>query len=708
MQLMADAVAVLGSRHGVVIDPAHAQCRIIRFDPFDKAPRFKLAAGAIINGKRYVLPLGGQGERFDFYDQRISPCTISMMAVHATSNVKVKLTIAAPFRPRDTEFSTTPVLDVRLTAEALPGHYRWTKKTVEADQVELFLAWEGETLDCVPAGDRDVDMRFESTRRAAAPRNASSSSEVKMEPLAQHDRLVLLSGRRDGCEFRQVSSAAAPAELHVAWCTWSEPVLEVQQQRVPFRYARKFTGLNVVCDWARANPDAIAANAETVDRIVGDNDCSLSVNNLLAQTLHSWLINTWWATAGQREWFSVCEGNCYFHSTVDVEYTQAPFYLSVWPELLGIELDWWPEFSKDGAAAIGERGAGTKYLSHDMGQFATANGQVYPHDMEVEEVSNYIILSYAYWRRMGDDGYVRKHIDTIRAYMDFIRACDTTGNGVPDIGMANTIDDASPAIQFGKEQIYLAVKAMAAFVVGAAMLKHADPGEGTTAYEAQADAIRSVISQKGWLGDHFATLLTRSGYIVNPWSGVGSDCAEIPGWDAAHIYTVNGMAVLDMVGLDLGINRQWITKDLQVATQRCLSRYGCTHSDYVPEEVTAIEQPTGGLAGMAASPGWVSMNMLRDIAAFYRGVDLRYLSDRYWEWQTTTNSQDPAMFFETFKGSFLSWYPRGVAIWGYFDALAGRVIDKVAGIDETRGGIPQVRAPRLIDAEWAKPAIARS
>jgi hypothetical protein len=106
------------------------------------------------------------------------------------------------------------------------------------------------------------------------------------------------------------------------------------------------------------------------------------------------------------------------------------------------------------------------------------------------------------------------------------------------------------------------------------------------------------------------------------------------------------------------------------------------------------------MAGVSAKPGWISMNMLRDIAALYRGLDFRHLSERYWNWQLTTNSQSPALFFETFGGNYLHFYPRGVAVWGFFDAVAGRVIDRVAGVDECSPKIPGIKAPRLIDADW--------
>jgi hypothetical protein len=65
-----------------------------------------------------------------------------------------------------------------------------------------------------------------------------------------------------------------------------------------------------------------------------------------------------------------------------------------------------------------------------------------------------------------------------------------------------------------------------------------------------------------------------------------------------------------------------------------------------------------------------------------------------------TNSQEPKLFFETFSGNNLCFYPRGVAVWGFFDALAGLVVDRVAKVDRTRPALPGVRVPRLLGADW--------
>ncbi len=639
--------------------------------------RLNIRAGVIINGKEMLLPLSADGGGFIFYDQRLSPCSITLMGIDDASTVKVKFSVTTPFRPRDLAFSTTPVLSLRLEASTLGGNFRWSEKSIEVEEVEIFLEFAGPGIEVAASGEDCVDLCFAD----------------------QHDRLVVTAGSRTGTRFTQKVALGGDAQpLEVAWCTYSAPVLEIHDVRYPFYYAKQFADLDAVAEWARQHPAALRENAMRVDGLIGANTFSQSTNHLLAQTLHAWLIDTWCVDRNGSDWFSVWEGSCYFHSTVDVEYTQAPFYLAVWPELLRSELDFWPEYSKDGTRTLGERGAGTLFLSHDTGNLCAANGQVYPHDMEVEETTNYVILSYAYYQRSADDSIIRKHAKILEQYLAFVAACDTTGTGIPDRGVANTIDDASPAVQFGEEQTYLAVKVLASYAVGAEMLDLLGKDALAARYRQLAEVVRRRIEEAGWQGDHYATLLKKGGRIFDAWQGTTVELEEIPGWDAAHIYTVNGLALLDMIGYDLGLAHDKLVIDLHVATRRCLREYGCVHSDYTPNEAA---NAVAGLAGASLSPGWISMNMLRDIAAFYRGVDLRYLTDRYWEWQTTTNTQEARVFFETFSGNNLCYYPRGIAIWGYFDALAGRVIDLVRGVDEETPPFPGVQAPRLFDADWA-------
>lgn len=703
--MMCDALAVLGSRHGLVFNPVERKASLIRFSRFGALPEVHLRAGLEIGGRTVILKLAPEGDTFFFHDQRLTPCTMALKGLDPGTNTKVTLTVISPFRPRDGDFSTTPVLHLRLTAEPLPGNFRWMGKEKLPETARLFLEIDGPDFTLSPNGRDAVDVAFESVAFYPVHEQEGPIRDGKKEPVGQKDRLVGLSGERDGTRFVQDFTPIVGEEtvLDVAWCTWSEPMLQIHGEKKPFRYAKALPSLDAVADWARANPTALVENAAKVDGILLENNLAQPVNQLLAQTLHSWLINTWWVDRDGRDWVSTWEGNCYFHSTVDVEFTQSPFYLAVWPELLASELDFWPEFAKDGERCLGERGKGTKFLSHDVGSGAACNGQVYHHEMEVEEAANYLILAFAYWRRTGDDSLLRKHAGTIKDFAAFIRACDTTGNGIPDKGVANTIDDASPAVQFGTEQVYLAVKALAGLACAEQILFHVKGADDSFLQDLgeACGKIRAALDDRGWnaKGKFYHTLLEKSGELTNPWTGEKVHFDEIPGWDAPHIYTANALPPLDMVGFSLGLDETKLGQDLVHATARCLREYGCVHTDFANEQMQDLAAMEG-LAGASSNPGWIAMNMLRDLAAAYRGVDLRDLSARYWNWQQTVNSQEPRIFSETFGGNNLSWYPRGLGFWGLYDAFRGRVLDKVANKDESRGGLPGVKVNDLLGAEW--------
>ena len=699
MLLTVDSVTVLGSRHGLLLDPIRKNVELIRFDLFEALPKLHLRAGVRIGQRELVFPFC-EGTPFTFYDQRSTPCSVFYTAIDALSGVKVKLSFTTPFRPRDGEFSTTPVLMVRMETERLQGQFRWEKATETPHEVELFFQVEGDVAETQPFGNDAVELRFTSHAGYVREKEDGTLASRVTQACTQIDRLVALQGRvREKRFTRSVTFDGTPQPLTIAWCTHSEPVFQLHHEVLPFRYTVRFPDLESVVQWARSNPEAILENGRRVDAIVAQNNCSSSVNHLLAFTLHTWLANTWWLSNDGKDWFSVWEGSCYFHSTVDVEFTQAPFYLSVWPELLRLQLAEWPAYARDGVLTLGEIGEGTRFLSHDMGSHASAGRQHYPHEMEVEETANYLILSFAYWRRTGDASLLQEHNRTLVDFLWFLIRADTTGNGVPNIGVANTIDDGSPAIQFGREQVYLAIKTLAALRAGIEILQTLNHEKLAAKCCSQADLLTLTILEKGWQKDHFGVLVEKAGRLKNPWTGEEQDYAEIPGWDAPHIYATNALPVLDMVGFDIGLPREILQRDLEIGAERCQRQYGCVHTDFIRKDHASTQQ-SAGLAGASLSPGWISMNMSRDIAAFYREIDLRHLADGYWDWQLTTNTQQPFLFFETFGGNNLNFYPRGIAIWGYFDALGGIVVDQVRGVAEAQASFAGVRVPFLLNADW--------
>jgi len=698
MNLMGDGLAVLGSRIGLIWDPSNRKSFLVRHGAHPGIP-LEIHAGIKIKDKTICFPLSLENELFGFLDQDNTPSTIKLSGVDPETGIHVKLTVRIPFRPRDFEFSTIPVLLFDVSVERFSSQFRWTE-SVKDEKIEgkVFIEFGGSDFTFAK-NQRSIEVSYTSVVKIP---DVSGVDMGNFEPLniKSKDRIVPISGSFDGMSIYQNFSLARGEKselLSAAWCTYDPPVLNVIGDRCPFLYLKKFKSVDDVENWILSHSDELRETNTKVDSLFASHNLGDSVTRMMSYTLHSWLINTWLVDRPDgRKWLSVWEGSCYFHSTVDVEYTQSPFYLSVWPELLALQLDEWPYFGKDASVLLGDSGKDLLFLSHDIGYLSECTKQYYPHEMEVEENANYIQLAYAYWRRTGDDSLIKKHEQFIYKLLNFILACDTTGNGIPDKGCANTIDDASPAIQFGSEQVYLGVKAMTAVRCGIEIFKYL--GKPVADYENFVKKAVDTIESRGWVNDHYVVTLTRTlDGIINPWSGEEMS-GELEGWDAYHIYTSNGIAIMRMVGMENVLDESRLKSDLINSLVHTKGKYGCRHTSYVNTKPTNLLVP--GLAGSAPKVGWVSMNMIRDIAAAYHGVDMFSMVQNYWDWQVTSNSQQVFMFFETFYGNNLNFYPRGLAVFGYLEAAAGFSLDTVSGRQNTEPVRNFLEVPLLYFANW--------
>jgi hypothetical protein len=672
---------------------------MVRFDTFELAPRFDLKAGITINGRERLFPFTKvSGYDFDLVDQRTAPCSLRWIGMDAQTALKVTLTVSVPFRPGDLEFSSTPVLAIQLQVERIPGQFRWTNPDVTSGQPELFVEIGDGALSPVEGRSADeIHLIFKSWLR---PDNDPKFPRQNSHAREQRDALVAAGAIRTQRGFRKSVRIGTDESLVLYWCAWPGPALQVDGVAWEFFHARQFMDLDAVVAWARANGAQVTRNARVLDGMIQNHTLGQAVDHLLAYTLHSWAMNTWLVSRGDERWFSVWEGSCYFHSTIDVEFTQAPFYLAVWPELMRLQLRQWASRSLDGSQSLGRLGEGTRFMPHDVGRYAEVGAAAYPHQMEVEETANFLLLLFADWRRSGIDSLVREFRHLVLELGRYLRATDTDGSGVPDLGTANTIDDGSPAIQFGRRQVYLALKTRAALLAACDMLESVLPGEHVSDWRSAAERILARIEKDAWQGDHYGVLVEKAARLRNPWTGAWRDYAEVPGWAAAHIYISNVLPVLDMVGASLGLDPERLNSDLRVSTERCLREYGCIHTDH--REQASGNVQSAGLAGSAQEPGWISMNLLRDLAAIRRRITIVPQMERYWEWQVLTNTQGVHLFFETFGGNNLCFYPRGVAVWGIFEAVSETVVDRVAGKISANASALGLKVPELWKCPWSE------
>lgn len=698
MQLMGHSISIFGSRFGLAFDPTKKRANLIRHDAHPGLP-FEISVGFELDGQRRYLPLSQDGEAFEFCDFDTTATSMRMVGIDPKSGMRVSIKVTIPFRPRDVEFSVTPAIFLDVDCDRMENSYRWTKmenrdKAIEGRFfIELKNIAEESIFNFTPSlNENRILIDYQSPYR-----------DLKKEPIKYMDSLNYLDVLEGNLDDKSVMEEFKlhPGEraksIKLSLTTYDESILRVLGDQVGFKYHQYFKNLAEVSNWAKQNRDQVMENSRLVDGIFDHHTLGQSYKHLMIQTLHTWLGNTWFTVRPNgQDWYSCWEGNCYFHSTVDVEYTQTPFYLTVWPELLELLLDQWSHYGKPGHIVFGleESGKDTVVMSHDMGEYTLCNHQIYPHDMPVEENTNYLLMLFSHYLRTGKTELIHKHKGLLKQLIDFILACDSTGNGIPNLGTANTVDDGSPAVQYCSEQIYLGVKAMSAVEAGYKMLELTGDYD-TSKYKKYVETAGKTIEDTGWENNHYVVTTNKSlDGLLDSWTNKPVS-GEAEGWNEYHIYTTNGLTLLDMCGYTTSLNDEKLKIDLKHALEKTELKYGSSHSSYRKEEI----------ASHPSKIGWISMNMLRDISAAYRGLDFFRMIESYWDWQLVSNSQEYMGFHETFYGNTLCFYPRGVASFGYFDAMVGFSYSPVLGQRSFMPIRSNIKVPLLIFADWKKGTV---
>jgi hypothetical protein len=250
------------------------------------------------------------------------------------------------------------------------------------------------------------------------------------------------------------------------------------------------------------------------------------------------------------------------------------------------------------------------------------------------------------------------------------------------------VDDASPAVQFAREQTYLAFKTLAAFRACAEMAKASKDARFAQICRKRMRLINKALAGV-WMGDHYPVCMVRSARgLKNPWTGKPLSEAQIEGFDAYTLYTGNGLLYLLMTGTDVECDEEKLRTDVVSTRAASLSEYGCTHSSV----------DTANL--------WVSQNLWRDFVAAYLGLDMLDMIDRYWAHQVFENTSGrEGGFTDTYGANWLSFYPRGAAAFGIFPAGLGLRFDRT----KRRITLAPVRAPMRMPilqlADWKRGRI---
>lgn len=672
MPVMSTCLGRLGSRFSMIFDPhrhnvGYGALGLMRQE------QAELVIGLDDGKGNYAtLPLCAEGKRFHMLDQRQTMTSLVYEAHSLAHGVRFTTQIVAPFWPQDERTSTVPAYIVKFRIEKIP-RVRWTscddvkRKGVLRFGLKLPIAKPKKAPDGLHY-EYDVDVGGEIT-----------TGEGGMElDFAPHSRRVQVGGRAhdiitplEGKWRVRKGMLEAPYSLlkhdaveftaaMIGYC--GDALFERFGKPMKMKYAKAWKSAEDVAAFVGKNHESLCAKSAEFDDLWLDSSLPMSVQDLSALSFQSYLMNTLWCEGEKgQQWFSVWEGSCWYNSTVDVTYNEAMLYFACWPQLLELIFEQWSQHGTDADEDRSEIDDGDPpipglVLQHDMGSGWTANGQSYHHTMPVEENSNFLLMLYAHGKWWGREELYEDYADFCRDLADYLLWTDSTGNGFPDRGTANTIDDATPAVQYGRDNIYLGIKRLGALHAARRMFDAV--GDAAYSRKCAAEVRRAVKSlNAGWLGDHWGVCLDKSAKgLVDCWSGKPLPYKTLPGWDAYSLYTTNGLLYLLMIDdLPAGISADRLREDVVNATRASMTRYGCGHSSMDKENM------------------WVAMNVWRDCAAGYLGEDMLANSERYWAQQLFSNgpgSEKPNCFTETSLTNNLVWYPRNTAIFGLTMAMA--------------------------------------
>jgi len=681
MNLHATSVSRLGSRFTLVLDPyakhvLHSALGRWVDQPMDLTIGIETEKGEVV-----ALPFTGKAEMFDAVEQELRLCGVRYRAHSVKYGVRLEVEILAPFYPQDVTVSTVPLFYFTVKVQPQPRLF-WTSCQNPVQKGKLVVRLQREGTQMTPLQDA---LALEYTvSHVADERFTIRDFIVGENPPVAHERIVPLTEgtlvEKNGLALPFDFTQSEETSLRFAWCTHIDaPVLEVFGKPMRFLYTRQFANVDEVAHFAREEADTLLRKTEFVESLLDEASLSKSQLDLIRFSFQNFLLNSWWVVdeAGE-QWFSVWEGSCYFHSTVDVEYNNGLVYFAFWLPLLEKLLDEWARFEMQDEVG--------SYLAHDMGTHARVGKQAYPHPMQVEENANYLLMLHAYWHWTGHIEPARRHRALCQRLVDYFERSDTTGNGFPNEGVANTIDDASAAVQYAREQVYLAVKTLSACHAAAQIARALGDNEWQAQCERIVKRIRETLDAQAWLGDHYAVCLERIAEgLKDPWTGEPLH-GELSGWDAYSLYTANGLLYLLMSGHTPPVDLSRIRQDIVSAYQHSLTEYGCTHTSADKSNV------------------WLSQNLWRDYIAAYLGAGLPDNSSRYMAMEQLMNTAGLNKgFIDTYFTNNLCFYPRGITSIGYLFALCGLQIDRTQGIVRLRKTATYpCRVPLLPLADWQK------
>lgn len=689
-------VASFGSRISMNFRPGTREIYLSPIGRFLDKP-VSINFGVVYDGRKYglnffdekkVWGFGNDQTEFEFIEQHEEFDRVIFRCRDYRIGVDCVFEFIAPFYPQDKEFCTMPALFVKATVNRL------IDRAVRADdekEIQIYCDLMGSDFKEEQGGMYQSDRYFLYDDYIHYQDTAYLKDFLKGLPYVkdgiQGDMFITCTGenRIDGKTILadgMISQTKAAESCFVIAGYTSDTVLCAKEEKYQFYYTHRYQNVFEVAAQAKKEYRAILEKSESFGKHLKDSTLPEDYLNFLGFAFRSYAANVWWGIdkSSQKEWFSVWEGNCLFHSTIDVEYNLGVFYLMLWPELLEKQLLHWNEYKKEG------------HISHDIGAILNADCSAYPHDMEIEENCNFILLLYAFYKTRGQEDIIRNLYPTVKELILFNKSCDLTGNGMPNKGTANTIDDSSDDVQFAQEQIYIGLKEYAAYLAAEKIAQLMKDEEIQKLCEEESKKIQNTIEEKGWLGDHYGVNLVSSNGTINAYSlyqSVGAISSE-QGMNAYSTYTANGFLYLFLSGEDIVWNCDRLKEDIVKAEEACRTPFGCTHSSVDKSNI------------------WISQNIFRDLCAGYLGVDMSDNIQKYWAYELYENQgARGGCFIDTYGWNRLNYYPRGLTAIGYLYSMLGMQVDEQEKKIKLQPSKVPVSLPLFHFANWAENKVPK-
>jgi len=680
MQSMTWTMSRLGSRFNLLFEPYKQRVMHSALGRFLDKPLDLMVGLVEPDGTERVLPFTTEGKVLTNCEQFERMNSITFRGYSEQHNLRFEFNVHSVFYPQDERLCIMPAFYLEMRVNPV-SRIRWFPKQRPPEKVKLFIRLGREdTAITLGGGDGDtgpsqINLNYQNS---LAPHSYLLDQEAQDKSMT--DRAVAVEERivslNQGCEASEcgrglmlelpVTGGGSGIKWRLVWGAHvAEPVLKVRHEGevhdAVFRYNHAWSCLDEVIDEAVERRDERLALSRRFEKLLEQAPLDTAQSHLLAQSFQAWQSNTFWCdiineSGPPAEWFGAWEGAHAYIGTLDVEYNIALLHLMIWPRLLGIQFRQWAEQDRPHAPS------GGSYIGHDLGKGVNATGQAYKHDMEVEENCNFLLLLQAYAHWTGRTAVVGRHADLIERLAKYLIWSDRDGTGFPSAGVANTIDDAGPAMQFSRKQTYLAVKRIAALKAAADLLamegRHEDQARQC---DALADTDLEKIETSAWHGDHYVVCIDKSAVgLTDAWTGKPLPYDTLPGWDAYSIYTGNGLLLPMMVGRPDLLNSKRLRADVANAQRENASRYGCGHTSAETNNV------------------WISQNLWRDALAQY--IRLRPMSAQYyWDMQVMSNTGPNSMgYADSYINNYIAFNPRGIAVIGHLVAGPRLVIDKAA------------------------------